>query len=136
MNWLQKLLAPRKRTEMDRWPEIVAEHSTNLRKGDATQYVLTETSLGNPMTLRVSTPQHCVYCERFSDPEFRDRAFPRGGGYCGAWNGAVGIDDSCKHWSPSTSVRWWLSKGYMASKGISTPYQLFDDGADGARGAR
>ncbi len=132
--------APRPRNEMDRWPEIVADGEQNAAIHNLTAYVIKETSLGKPLQLQVSTEQLCVYCTHFGDPEFRDPAFPKGGGYCGSRNGAVGFDQSCKKWAPTTKVKYWLSKGYMTNQHNGYPrtpwYKLFDDGPDGEAGAR
>jgi hypothetical protein len=132
----EKSVGPRKRNAMDVWPQIVAEKATNPDKEGMVTYTLIETSLGNPMSLPVTTQQYCVYCERFSDPEFRDPAFPDGGGYCSSWNGAVSFKDSCNRWKPITKVRYWISKGYMTTKSLRTWHQLFDDGPDGEKGTR
>jgi len=132
--------APRARNEMDRWPEIVADSEQNPNLHKRATYVITETSLGNPISLQVSTEQFCVYCAHFGDPEFRDPAFPKSGGYCGRRNGAMGFDQSCKDWAPTSKVKYWLSKGYLANNHNGYPrnpwYSLFDDGPDGAAGAR
>jgi len=132
--------APRRRNEMDRWPDIVADGEQNPALNKRTPYTITETSLGNPIALSVSTEQLCVYCRHFGDPEFRDPAFPKGGGYCGLRNGAIGFDQSCKDWEPTSKVKYWLSRGYMANNHNGYPrnpwYTSFDDGPDGAAGAR
>ena len=60
---------------MDKWPEIVADGAANPDKQKTVTYTLTETCLGNPIQLQVTTEQYCVYCDRFSEPEFRDPAF-------------------------------------------------------------
>jgi hypothetical protein len=131
---------PRPRNEMDRWPEIVADGEQNPNIRTMTSYLLTKTSLDNPLRLQVSTEQQCFYCTHFGDPEFRDSAFPKGGGYCGSRNGAIGFDQSCKDWAPTTKVKYWLSRGYMANNHNGYPrspwYKVFDDGPDGAAGAR
>lgn len=132
--------APRPRNEMDRWPEIVADNEENHDLHKRISYTITETSLGKPLKLQVSTDQMCVYCRHFGDPEFGDPAFPKGGGYCSRRNGAIGFDQSCKDWAPTSKVKYWLSKGYMANNHNGYPknpwYQVFDDGPDGAAGAR
>ena len=132
--------APRPRNEMDRWPEIVADGKQNPNIHKLTSFSISETSLGNPLQLQVSTEQLCVYCTHFGDPEFRDPAFPKGGGYCGLRNGAIGFDQSCKDWAAITKVKYWLSKGYLENNHNGYPrspwYKLFDDGPDGASGAR
>jgi hypothetical protein len=144
MGWLRQIFrgerTPRPRNEMDRWPEIAAANEQNPNIDKMTDYMIAETSLGKPLTLQVSTKQLCVYCKHFGDPEFRDPAFPKGGGYCARRNGAIGFDQSCKDWTPTSKVKYWLSKGYMANNQSGYPrnpcYQLFDDGPDGAAGAR
>ena len=152
MAWLKKLFGvkkcnepkksnePKKRNEADIWPMIVEAGKTNPDKENKVTYTLTETSLGNPISIQVTTQQYCVYCKHFTDPEFNDYAFPDGGGYCRVWNGAAGFKDSCKHWEPNTKVRYWLSSGYMLNNRSGYPkrpwYQVFDDGPDGEKGTR
>ncbi len=132
--------APRKRNEMDRWPEIVEKGAVNPDKKTEVTYTLTEGCMGSPVSIEAATEQYCVYCNSFSDPEFRDPAFPGGGGYCDYWNGAVGMKDSCKHFKPTPKVKSWLSKGYMLNNTSgyprTPPYHVFDDAPDGERGAR
>jgi len=125
----------RKRNDMDKWPLIVEKRMENPDKENTVTYTLTETSLGNPTSIQATTTQHCVYCENFSDPEFRDPAFPEGGGYCKSWNGSIGFKDSCKDWRPNVRVKYWFSKGYMRAKGRAVRYQLIDDGPVGEKGA-
>jgi hypothetical protein len=123
---------PRMRNEMDRWPEIVEEGAANPNKETKVTYTLTEGSNSSSVSIEAATEQYCVYCKHFGDPEFRDPAFPGGGGYCDRWNGAIGMKDSCLHFEPNTKVRYWLSKGYMLGNRSGYPttpsYQVFDDG--------
>jgi hypothetical protein len=128
-----------KRNEMDVLPRIEQAGALNPDKTSKVSYTFSEGCLGSPISLQATTEQFCVYCSYFSDPEFHDPAFPKGGGFCGHWNGAVGFDDSCVHWEPNTQVKYWLSKGYMENTRSNYPrnpwYQVFDE-PDGERGAR
>ena len=139
MSWIKNLFGPKKRNEYDIWPGIVKQNEVNPDKEKMITYTVTETCLGNPISIQVRTEQYCVYCKHFSDPEFHDPAFPGGGGYCCRGNGGIGFKDSCKDWEPNTKVRYWLSKGYMQNNREGCPrspwYKVFDDGPDGAEGA-
>lgn len=106
-------------------------------------YRLTETCLGNPLNIEVTTEKYCVYCKHLRDPNLRNPGYPKGVGECsnyGSSKSVVSFDDTCEYWQPNTKVRFWLSKGYMAHNLEGWPrrpwYQVFDDGPDGERGTR
>jgi HEAT repeat protein len=107
-------------------------------------YRLTQTCLGNPLDLEVTTEELCVYCKHLRDPNLRDPQYPKGVGECSNYGrsekGVVSFDDTCSHWAPNTKVRFWLSKGYMEHNLEGWPrrpwYRVFDDGPDGEKGTR
>jgi len=102
-------------------------------------YKLTETCLGNPLDLEVSTEKFCIYCKHLSQPDFGDPDYPKGFAGCSR-KAEVSLDDSCERWEPNTKVRYWLSKGCMEYNIDGWPrkpwYQVFDDGPDGEKGTR
>lgn len=104
-------------------------------------YKLTQTSLGNPLDIEVTTKKHCVYCKSITDINLQEPGYKKGAAYCTEGNkGEMGLDDSCKNWEPNTKVRFWLSKGYMMHNIEGWPkkpwYEVFDDGPDGEKGTR
>jgi hypothetical protein len=145
MNWFRKLFerAPepwkpqplQKRNAQDIWPQIKERGEENEAKYERVSYTFERSCLGNDYMTQAVSERYCVYCKHFSDPEFRDPAFPDGGGHCDSWNGAIGFNDSCIRWRHAESVRWWLSKRYMARHKDKYPtpswYRVFDDGPDG-----
>ncbi|HMY70876.1 MAG TPA: hypothetical protein PLD20_16710 [Blastocatellia bacterium] len=113
----------KKRNEVDVWPRIVQRGEVNTDKEKKVTHTFTESHNSKAISLRAEVTQYCVYCEHFSDPEFRDPAFPKGGGYCARWNGAIGFNDSCKAWNPSERVKYWFAKEYIGQQW----YEVFDD---------
>lgn len=118
------------RNFMDILPKLEKKNQLNKKKEQKVSYTLTESIDGKAISLNVETEQYCVYCKRFSDPEFHDPHFPKGGGYCGKWNGAIGFEDSCKGWEANTAIRYWLSKKYINNSDTFRDYpwyKLIDD---------
>jgi len=111
--------------------------------GEFAEYRFRQTSLGNPLDLKVRTERICIYCTHLSDPNLRDPAHPRGIAECSNYSSGksvVAFDDTCELWAPNYKVRYWLSKGYMLHNQDGWPrtpwYQVFDDGPDGEKGTR
>ncbi len=119
-------MTSRKRNDVDVLPAIERAGALNPTKTAKVSYTLTRGS----KSVQATTEKFCIYCDEFNDPEYYDPAFPRGGGYCGNWNGAVGFDDSCIHWKHPTHACSWLVKAYMQSSSNNYPaspwHQLFD----------
>lgn len=109
--------------------------------GKYAKYRFRQTSLGNPLDLKVRTERICIYCTHLSDPNLRDPAHPRGIAECSnhsSEKSVVAFDDTCELWAPNIKVRYWVSKGYMLHNQDGWPrtpwYQVFDDGPDGEKG--
>ncbi len=107
-------------------------------EGQLAVYTLSQTCLGNPLSLSVKTEKLCVYCRHLQDPDLRAAEYPKGVGEC--YYGVHSFDDTCEHWTPNIKVRFWLSKGYMEHNLEGWPrkpwYEVFDDGPDGEESTR
>lgn len=120
--------------------EALAKLSTGKQSDQSDEdeleyYTFMKTSLGNRMSLEVSTERLCVYCEQLRNVDLLDPGYPKGVGECPY--GVHSFDDTCEHWKHNTNVRFWLSKGYMQNNQDGWPrrpwYRLFDDGPDGEK---
>jgi len=65
---------------------------------------------------RVAIRKQCVWCEHFTDPEFLDPKYPRGGGYCRVMNGPTEFDSTCDSFTPNSRGSWWLQTDYMKTR--------------------